>query len=1234
MITENSLDRYSFEKRLGEATFGYVSLAREILTSSYVIIKTLEKALISNQNDIDRITREILLLRRLTHPNIIQLFEIIETPDYLHLILEYAENSCDLHDFITKKTRLNEKEAFEIFSQILSAIGYIHSQNIAHRDLKPENILITEEKRVKIVDFGLGNLYNTDQLLKTPCGSPSFAAPEMLSGKLYSGLKADLWSIGVILYCMVAGVLPFEEENSLALYDKIIRGEFVIPEFFSKELGELVKGILEPDVKKRKGFEEIWRDQWCMKERGDNEEEYLMEKVKKRGEGEGSGEKIRGLRRKTDFVKENKKNIARFSVFEKREFMEKNEENEEKKTKEQILNYEKIEKNGKKIEEKSVQNEEKRRKTQFIEKSNEETVRRSSEISKNAKVLDFFSEKKLINSSGKNDDILIKTPIKNEKIREKSQTSTKKEILKKTDEKARRNTQFIEKSNKETIIRRTSDVMNEFKPLNSMANEISKEKSNEISYEKSNEISFEKSNEKLIKNEENRRKTQFIQKNSKETERRLSDITKESKSFKAANKQKEFIKPLSDKFDAEKQVNNEVVYNEKTKDFNEEKPKEKSKSVLKKQNPSQIDEKPKKTTRFLEKSPQNTKTKEIINNSIKKRRGTKFEEKSKTTESDENEEEIQSEFDENKAENKEIQRDSSNENQNKSNKNQIQNNEKNGLNSANNQRISLEMQIIEKIDINSEEKKTENDDIQSEENNKEIKEKDEKKQKTEQQERMQRATTTQIKKNGVNSDEKKRRATDYTDKMKPEISKELLNSVQKEKNQKINYEEKKEKKAEIYEIQRNSSIENLKKTKKNDSFQNNQEKIRRATTTNQINKNGLNSIEKARRATNYVEKTKHKTSKKSLNFVQSLNDDIQDEIERDSSNDSSSENQRDSSSENQGDSSNENQRDSSNENQRDSSNSNSNEKNHKLKEKEELLTKHNKEQQERIRRATTTEIKKNGLNSIEKNRRATQCDDESKPFQNNALNFNKKNNNQNISSLKKEKRNEENEIQSEIDEKEVESLINNEIRDSSNENQKDIKEKNQKKQNIDQTRRATTTEIKKNGLNSEEKNRRMTHFTDKSKPEISKESLNSFRKEKNQNMTSEEIKQKDLQIEKKMPENYDQKEIQRDSSNENNKEIKETNEKKQKTEQQERIERATTTQIQKNGLNSKEKTRRATNYTEKMKPESTENSLKIIVINKVKQIFQMKIRKKQIKMTQFSKKEFEEPQPLKLRKMA
>jgi len=144
----------------------------------------------------------------------------------------------------------------------MSGVEYLHKLKIVHRDLKPENLLLDQKKNIKIVDFGLSNLYKDGELLKTACGSPCYAAPEMIAGKRYNGLNVDIWSCGVILYALICGYLPFEDPNTNNLYKKIMNGNYEVPDFISTEAKDLLKSVLNTDPEKRFKINDIRRHSW------------------------------------------------------------------------------------------------------------------------------------------------------------------------------------------------------------------------------------------------------------------------------------------------------------------------------------------------------------------------------------------------------------------------------------------------------------------------------------------------------------------------------------------------------------------------------------------------------------------------------------------------------------------------------------------------------------------------------------------------------------------------------------------------------------------------------------------------------------------------------------------------------------------------------------------------------------------------------------------------------------
>ncbi|KAJ8438927.1 hypothetical protein Cgig2_033814 [Carnegiea gigantea] len=195
------------------------------------------------------------------HPHIIRLYEVIETPSDIYVVMEYVK-SGELFDYIVEKGRLQEDEARNFFQQIISGVEYCHRNMVVHRDLKPENLLLDSYHNVKIADFGLSNIMRDGHFLKTSCGSPNYAAPEVISGKLYAGPEVDVWSCGVILYALLCGTLPFDDENIPNLFKKIKGGIYTLPSHLSPGARDLIPRMLVVDSMKRITIPEIHQHAW------------------------------------------------------------------------------------------------------------------------------------------------------------------------------------------------------------------------------------------------------------------------------------------------------------------------------------------------------------------------------------------------------------------------------------------------------------------------------------------------------------------------------------------------------------------------------------------------------------------------------------------------------------------------------------------------------------------------------------------------------------------------------------------------------------------------------------------------------------------------------------------------------------------------------------------------------------------------------------------------------------
>ena len=247
---------------IGTGTFSKVAKAFHIITDQEVAVKILQKDKIKDNIDIERILREIEILKKVIHPNICQLYETYSTVHNFYLMIEHITGG-DLFDYITDNNYLSETLSCKFFRQLISVIEYLNELGISHRDIKPENILLDENhQNIKLIDFGLSNYFSEKKLLKSSCGSPCYASPEMLSGKPYLGITTDLWSAGVVLYSMLVGSLPFDDQELYELYKQIKLGKFYLPSTLSLEAIDLLKRILNVDPKKRIGLEGIKEHKW------------------------------------------------------------------------------------------------------------------------------------------------------------------------------------------------------------------------------------------------------------------------------------------------------------------------------------------------------------------------------------------------------------------------------------------------------------------------------------------------------------------------------------------------------------------------------------------------------------------------------------------------------------------------------------------------------------------------------------------------------------------------------------------------------------------------------------------------------------------------------------------------------------------------------------------------------------------------------------------------------------
>ena len=269
-LTIKQIGDYALGEEIGSGAFGKVVLGKHILTGEKVAIKILDKMILNQTpEDYELVKKEISILKLVKHKFIVQLYEIMQTAQHIFIIMEYCEGK-EIMDYILTKTRLSELESLKYFQQLINTLFYLHSQNIAHRDVKIDNILLDKNHDLKLIDFGLSTKYTDDSLLDQPCGTIVYAAPEVLEGKEYHGMLADVWSSGIVLFGMLAGFLPFSDKNDDVNKNQVIKGEIKFPDFFPDLVTDLLKHMLDVDPMTRYTLQEIKDHPWF------NSNDYIL----------------------------------------------------------------------------------------------------------------------------------------------------------------------------------------------------------------------------------------------------------------------------------------------------------------------------------------------------------------------------------------------------------------------------------------------------------------------------------------------------------------------------------------------------------------------------------------------------------------------------------------------------------------------------------------------------------------------------------------------------------------------------------------------------------------------------------------------------------------------------------------------------------------------------------------------------------------------------------------------
>ncbi|KAK4530461.1 hypothetical protein CCYA_CCYA04G1318 [Cyanidiococcus yangmingshanensis] len=267
---------YSLGRTLGVGSTGKVKLGVHVETGELVAIKVIRKEFLERKESLKKkMQREIAVMKLCDHPHVLRLLEVFETNTHLFLVTEYADGG-ELFDYLVKRGSLEPDEARHFFRQIIEGVDYCHQRYIVHRDLKPENLLLDKEHRIKIADFGMASMLPPGSMLETSCGSPHYAAPEIISGEMYSGFESDVWSCGVILYALVTGKLPFDDDNLQRLLQKVRCGLYHLPSYLPPQLRSLIHCMLTVDPKRRITVDGIKAHPWFL---GKNDKSSELDRV-------------------------------------------------------------------------------------------------------------------------------------------------------------------------------------------------------------------------------------------------------------------------------------------------------------------------------------------------------------------------------------------------------------------------------------------------------------------------------------------------------------------------------------------------------------------------------------------------------------------------------------------------------------------------------------------------------------------------------------------------------------------------------------------------------------------------------------------------------------------------------------------------------------------------------------------------------------------------------------------
>lgn len=268
MAKGKKVGKYELGKTLGSGSFAKVKLGTTDDGKQYAV-KIIEKEQLIREHMEEQLKREISIMKMLDHPNVVKLYDVLQTQNNIYLVLELVTGG-ELFDRIVQAKRFEEDVARRFFQQLVVALNFCHKQGVAHRDLKPENLLVDDKDNIKITDFGLANTHkageNSGVLLNTICGTPNYVAPEVLKEQGYDGIVADVWSCGVILFVMLAGYLPFDDPQMNVLFSKIERGDYRMSRVFSEPAKDIIQKLLTIEPAQRITLDQVMKHPWFMKD--------------------------------------------------------------------------------------------------------------------------------------------------------------------------------------------------------------------------------------------------------------------------------------------------------------------------------------------------------------------------------------------------------------------------------------------------------------------------------------------------------------------------------------------------------------------------------------------------------------------------------------------------------------------------------------------------------------------------------------------------------------------------------------------------------------------------------------------------------------------------------------------------------------------------------------------------------------------------------------------------------